>query len=122
MNTEKRGLLLSSDLFLTSRITGAAENLGCRLETAATVDDAATKLSDTNYRCLLIDLTVPGLNLSTLLDATNSSDECVSIAYGPHVQIKQLEAARDAGCDIVLPRSRFNTELEDLLKTHLLGE
>jgi hypothetical protein len=33
------------------------------------------------------------------------------IAYGSHVEAATLHAAREAGCDLVLPRSRFVEEL-----------
>jgi hypothetical protein len=41
------------------------------------------------------------------------------IAFGAHVQTGLLEAARAAGCDEVLPRSRFSAQLPELLKESL---
>jgi len=33
------------------------------------------------------------------------------VAYGSHVDAAGLKAARDAGCDVVLPRSAFVEQL-----------
>ena len=37
------------------------------------------------------------------------------IGYGSHVNKELLQAARDAGCDTVLPRSQFARDLETAL-------
>jgi hypothetical protein len=37
------------------------------------------------------------------------------VAYGPHVDAALLRAARDAGCDPVLPRSKFVEQLSQAL-------
>ena len=62
---------------------------------------------------MLIDLHNPGLDLPGLLrdlaDASASMPRVV--AYGSHVEAATLHAARTAGCDLVLPRSRFVEEL-----------
>ena len=39
------------------------------------------------------------------------------IGYGSHVDTATLKAARDAGCDVVLPRSKFVEELAHLLQS-----
>ena len=41
------------------------------------------------------------------------------VAYGSHVDTASLQAARTAGCDPVLPRSKFVKELELGLKEWL---
>jgi DNA-binding NarL/FixJ family response regulator len=40
-------------------------------------------------------------------------------AYGSHVDVATLKAARDAGCDPVLPRSKMAEELPQLLASWL---
>ncbi len=41
------------------------------------------------------------------------------IAFGSHVDTLALEAARAAGCDPVLPRSKFTAELPELIRKYL---
>ncbi len=40
------------------------------------------------------------------------------VAFGSHVDAEALAAARAAGCDPVLPRSRFSAELPDLIRRY----
>jgi hypothetical protein len=40
------------------------------------------------------------------------------VAFGSHVQTERLQAARDAGCTNVLPRSRFSASLPELLQQY----
>jgi hypothetical protein len=42
------------------------------------------------------------------------------VAYGSHVDTERLRAARSAGCDPVLPRSKFVEELPKALPQWLL--
>ena len=41
------------------------------------------------------------------------------IAFGSHVDTAALEAASAAGCNLVLPRSKFTLELPQLIQRHL---
>ena len=43
------------------------------------------------------------------------------VAFGSHVDADALDAARDAGCDPVLPRSKFTAELPDLIRRYFEG-
>lgn len=104
-----RGLMLCDDLIFTSKVTGTAKALG--LEVAAARDPAALLrlAAQSPPSCVVIDLHNPGLDLVALLTALREA--CPSaprlVAYGSHVEAATLHAARAAGCDPVLPRSRF---------------
>lgn len=74
--------------------------------------NAAARSADPDCRGVLIDLTTPGLQIGPLIESLGN---VTSIAFGPHVQVKRLEDAQAAGCTIVLPRSRFDSTLNDLL-------
>ena len=41
------------------------------------------------------------------------------VAFGSHVDTAALSAAASAGCDPVLPRSRFSAELPELIRRYL---
>ena len=43
------------------------------------------------------------------------------VAFGSHVDTAGLAAAAAAGCDPVLPRSRFTAELPELIRRYLGG-
>ena len=106
-------LLLCDDLMFASRITGEARALSLVVRPARSVDRLLDLARQESPTCVLLDLAFPGLDLSDLfrqLAGTCSSAPRV-VAYGSHVDTQQLQAARAAGCNPVLPRSKFVEEL-----------
>ncbi len=106
-------LLLSDDLIFISRIAGEARAAGVAVQSARNVEAAIGKARQHRPACVLVDLGNPGLVLTELLA---SLDEACTprprvVAYGSHVDAEGLKAARAAGCDPVLPRSKFVEEL-----------
>jgi CheY-like chemotaxis protein len=117
------GLLLCEDLIFTSRITGEARALGLMVKPARSVDQFLTFAQQETPSCVLIDLGFPGLILTDLL--RRLGERCSPpprvTAYGSHVDAEGLRAARAAGCDPVLPRSKFIEELPRALPEWLAG-
>ncbi|HZY86512.1 MAG TPA: hypothetical protein VFE78_16885 [Gemmataceae bacterium] len=107
------GLLLSDDLIFTSRITGTARGLGLTVCAARSADALVELARQSPPHAVLIDLSNPGLALPELL--RRLAEACPTmprvVAYGSHVDAATLRAAREAGCDPVLPRSKFVEEL-----------
>jgi CheY-like chemotaxis protein len=104
------GLLLSDDLLFGSRIQGTARSLGLSVETVRTPAELLDRVRKAAPACVIVDLANPGLQITKLMDELNELGVRV-IAYGPHVDAAGLRAAREAGCEVVLPRSKF---VEDL--------
>jgi DNA-binding NarL/FixJ family response regulator len=112
------GLLLSDDMMFTSRITGTARDLGLTIKTARAIDGLKTLVQSERPTCVIVDLANPGLAIGDLtgwLAETRSPPPRV-VAYGSHVDTETLKRAREAGCDLVLPRSKFVTELPNKLR------
>lgn len=106
------GLLLSDDLLFASRITGEARALGLSVKSARSLEQLLEWTRHESPSCLLLDLAFPGLDLSALFARLRESTEPPRVvAYGSHVDTESLRAARIAGCDPVLPRSKFVEEL-----------
>ncbi len=107
------GLLLCDDLIFTSRITGTARGLGLTVRSARSGEALVEMARQSPPHGVLIDLSNPGLVLPELL--ARLAEVCPTmprvVAYGSHVDTATLKAAREAGCDPVLPRSKF---VEDL--------
>jgi DNA-binding NarL/FixJ family response regulator len=101
-------ILLSDDLMFTSRITGTARDLGLRVTPArnpAAVVDLARRESST---CVIVDIAAAGRDLPDLVARLQElSPPPRVVAYGSHVDTASLQAARVAGCNPVLPRSKF---------------
>ena len=108
-------MLVTRDLFFASKITGTAAELGFRVAVEGNAAQAALKATDPVCRCLILDLTTPGLKVPDVLAALPAANRPLVIAFGPHVQAALLNEAREAGCDEVLPRSKFTATLVDIL-------
>jgi CheY-like chemotaxis protein len=117
------GLLLSDDLIFTSRIVGTARDLGCTIRAGRNVEALEALAREAAPSCVLVDLGNPGLAVADLLQRLRLV--CPSmpwvVAYGPHVDAAGLRAAREAGCDLVLPRSKFVEVLPHALPAWLAG-
>src|SRR5215204_5398154 len=112
-----RGLMLCDDLIFTSKVTGTARALGLEVKSTRDMRALLTLAGQEAPSCVLIDLHNPGLDLPTLLADLRTACPAMPrvIAYGSHVEAATLHAARVAGCDLVLPRSRFVEELPTAL-------
>jgi CheY-like chemotaxis protein len=107
------GLLLSDDLLFASRITGEARALGLTVTSARSLDQLLALAAAETPACVLLDLAFPGLDLAELFRQLGETGDPTPrvVAYGSHVDTESLRAARSAGCDPVLPRSKFVEEL-----------
>jgi CheY-like chemotaxis protein len=100
------GYLLSDDLMFASRITGTARALGLAMQVARSPEQLGNLLAAQAPQCLLVDLHNPGLSVADLIGALPQPPPLV-VGYGSHVDAARLKAAGAAGCDVVLPRSKF---------------
>jgi CheY-like chemotaxis protein len=117
------GLLLSDDLIFTSRITGTAQTLGLTVKPARDTVSLQALAKQEPPPCVIVDLANPGLDIVELIEwlKDNCQPRPRVIAYGSHVQTDVLKRARQAGCDDVLPRSKFVEDLPTELPRWLKG-
>ena len=118
MSQTKIGLLISPDLFFTSKVTGTAHALGLQVESIDDVTTAAARLSSGDVACVLFDLGAPRASVTDLFAAISAWRQVPVIAFGSHVNVELLDFARAAGAE-VMPRSQFASTLPDILKRHL---
>jgi CheY-like chemotaxis protein len=105
------GLLLSDDLLFASRIIGTARSLGLEIKSARSAAEVLAEAQAKPTGCVLVDLQNPGLDIVALVQNLKNAANTYIVGYGSHVDTATLKAAREAGCDLVLPRSKF---VEDL--------
>ena len=117
------GLLLCDDLIFTSKVTGVAKALGLSVAAARDAQSLLRLARQEPPSCVLVDLHNPGLDLEALLRELKEAGAAMPrvVAYGSHVEAATLRAARAAGCDPVLPRSRFVEDLPTALAGWLGG-
>lgn len=113
----KRVLAAIPDLFFSSKVSGAANQLGIDVQIAnsrETLLQHAVRGAD----LLLIDLdasTLDGIGLVNELRSLNLPRPLRLVAFASHVHSNLLEAARSAGCDLVLTRGALAADLPRVL-------
>jgi DNA-binding NarL/FixJ family response regulator len=117
------GLLLSRDLIFTTKVTGTARALGRRVATAGSPDAVRSLIERERPSAVFVDLSAGDL---VAPEALRSYRELAGpgtpfVAFGSHVDTRALDLAREAGCDPVLPRSRFTAELPELIRRLIPG-
>jgi CheY-like chemotaxis protein len=111
------GLLLCDDLIFSSRITGEARVLGLAVTPVRSIEQLVNLAGQQTPSCVLVDLAFSGLVLADLFHRLGEVCDPMPrvVAYGSHVDTAGLKAARLAGCDPVLPRSKFVEQLPQSL-------
>ena len=116
------GLLLSRDLIFTTKITGTAKALGKEVLAAGGSALASAMLSAWRPEVVFVDLAAGDLVAPAAIAAYREIVPGVPfVAFGSHVDTQALADAAKAGCDPVMPRSRFTAELPSLIATYLGG-
>jgi DNA-binding NarL/FixJ family response regulator len=111
-------VLLSGDLAVLSRVEGVATRLGQAVRSASGEAQAVVICEAEDATTVIVDLSMPSLDVASLvsrLKLNNDSGTRV-VAFGPHVHEQRLAAACEAGCDLVVSRGQFFSQLESILK------
>ncbi len=118
--TSPTGLLLSRDLIFTTKLKGTAEALQYRLLVAGSQSQAISLIETWHPQVVFIDLTAGELAAPTAVIAYQklTGPDVWFVAFGPHVDADVLAAAKSAGCQVVMPRSKFSAELPELMRQY----
>jgi DNA-binding NarL/FixJ family response regulator len=111
-------VLLSNDLTVLSRVEGAASRVGQTVRSASSEALAIELCEDDDARTLVVDLSMQSVDLASLVNQLRANESSATrvVAFGPHVHEQRLAAAREAGCDLVVSRGQFLSQLETILK------
>jgi CheY-like chemotaxis protein len=107
------GLHLCDDMMFASRVSGEARAHGLAVKMIRSPERLLEEAGRETPPCVLLDLGLSGLDLPNLIRRLGETCDPMPrmVAYGSHVDAEGLRAARAAGCDPVLPRSKFIEEL-----------
>ena len=111
-------LALVDDLFFLSKIQQPAQHVGVTVKSAQPADLPDLAIQDVP-NALIIDLnhrSGKALEVLRTLKADLKTKDIAAIGFVSHVQNDLIAAARDAGCDLVLARSAFVSQLPSLLQ------
>jgi len=113
-----RFLAAVQDIFFAAKITAAAKRVGVTVEFIREPErllETARKFPS----LVIVDLNDAGLDPIELigkLKAAAAPHPVRIIGYVSHVQSDRIREAQKAGCDLVLPRSVFSQQLDELLR------
>ena len=111
-------LVVVDDLLFLSKIQQTAEHVGVAVKSARPEDLPDLALADVPT-ALIIDLnhrSGRALEVLRTLKSDLKTKEIAVIGFVSHVQTDLIAAAREAGCDLVLARSAFVSQLPSLLQ------
>ncbi len=115
----RRGLLLTSNLLFSSMVTSTAAAVGHEVAVAGSLDEAVAMCRDRPTAYILCDLGMAEIDIAAAVTRLrDAAGDVPAIAYGSHVDKVRLDEARAAGCDEVMPRSKFSAELPQLLRRY----
>jgi DNA-binding NarL/FixJ family response regulator len=116
-------IALIDDLFFLAKVHETAKHTGVTLETAATGEQLLKAAAASPMALILVDLNARqgALDAVEHLCAANGAANVPGkprrvIAFLSHVQTDLAERARAAGCQDVMPRSRFTQNLAEILR------
>lgn len=114
------GLLITRDLIFTTKVVGTARALGVEMMAAGNAALASAMLEQGKPKVVFIDLAAGDLVRPEALKGFRESVPGTPfVAFGSHVETELLDAARRAGCEVVMARSRFTAELPELVRRYL---
>ena len=119
-STERIGLIVD-DMFFISKIAGAAEHAGRKIERIKS-RDAIEQLTPDPPSLVIVDLNSDRLDSVAAIELLKSRPELKSIpvvGFVSHVQVDLIRRAQAAGCDYVMPRSKFTERLAEIVSGDL---
>lgn len=105
--------LLTKDLMFSSQASGAVSSAGMESKLVSTPE----QISEQEPCVVVLDLTMPGLDVDATVAALQKNPSAKLIAVGPHVHAAKLAAAGQAGCNFVMSKGQASRELVSLLST-----
>ena len=111
-----RAIAIVADLVFQAKIGSVAGAAGVDATFPRSPDEIDRALEDRDDPVLVIvDLDTRWLDPIAIIERVTSANGRASVvAFGSHVDVGKLQAARDAGADRALPRSAFVKILGDL--------
>jgi hypothetical protein len=128
-NTVPRIYCFVDDLFFVAKIQETAKKLGLKVLFTDDQDEVIARFKDTIPEDMRPTLAIFDLNHATLKPLSviaklkkKVGKEISILGFLNHLQGELKMEAQEAGCDAVMPRSAFSTNLPQILRKHGLPE
>ena len=118
---KKKILAVVDDLLFTVKINDAAKRVGLDAEFLKSENDVVEKAKHEKPLLIILDLnanSVQPLKLIEKLKGNGDLKQISLIAFLSHVQGELKQKAQEAGANMVMARSAFSQNLQQILKRH----
>jgi PleD family two-component response regulator len=118
---KKKILAVVEDLMFTVKIADAAKRAGLEVEFVKSERDVIEKATEEKPLLVILDLNFEAVQPLKLISQMKSDGEMKQISvigYLSHVQGELKQQAQEAGANIVMARSAFSQNLQQILKRH----
>ncbi len=118
---KKKILAVVEDLLFTVKISDAAKRAGLEVEFVKSERDVIEKATQEKPLLIILDLNFSAVEPLKLISKVKSDGEMKQISvigYLSHVQGELKQQAQDAGANMVMARSAFSQNLQQILKRH----
>jgi PleD family two-component response regulator len=118
---KKKILAVVEDLLFTVKISDAAKRAGLEVEFVKSERDVLEKAASEKPLLIILDLNFNAVQPLKLISKVKSDGEMKQISvigYLSHVQGELKQQAQDAGANMVMARSAFSQNLQQILKRH----
>ncbi len=106
---------LVDDLFFQARMLETARQVGIELKTVTTGEAFLAEAQQSEPSLLIVDLNARHGAIEALERLRATGNQRPVVAFLSHVQMELAERARAAGCQQVMPRSKFTQNLAAIL-------
>lgn len=108
-------IALVDDLFFQARILETAKQVGVEVKTVTTGDALVAAAGQNSPSLVIVDLNARQGAIEALERLRAAGNQQPVVAFLSHVQVELAERARAAGCQKILPRSKFTQDLAMIL-------
>jgi|SRR5580658_448599 PleD family two-component response regulator len=118
---KKKILAVVEDLMFTVKIADAAKRAGLDVEFVKSERDVIEKATQEKPLLVILDLNFEAVQPLKLISQMKNDGEMKQISvigYLSHVQGELKQQAQEAGANIVMARSAFSQNLQQILKRH----
>lgn len=109
------------DLFFVGKLQGTAKLAGVELRTVRAADCRLEAFHAQKPALVIFDLNTSSASAVELIRRLKADPKLAAVpvvGFFSHVQVELQRAAREAGCDEVMPRSKFTAGLAQLFERH----
>jgi PleD family two-component response regulator len=118
---KKKILAVVDDLLFTVKINDAAKRIGLDVEFLKSEKDVLDKALQEKPLLVILDLNANSVQPVSVIEKLKGSAELKGISiigFVSHVQGELKQKAQDAGANMVMARSAFSQNLQQILRRH----